>query len=154
VTRDRFSDEPLFGGVELVSELPSALPSGSFQVVFLVEVLEHLLDEHLAPTLDEVRRLLAPGGHVVATTPNDEDLARESVRCPDCGARFHRWQHLRSLDATSIGDLFAAHGFDAVTAEPTNWTPSRLDPLRRLAGRTPPRPHLLYVGVRAGDSSR
>jgi SAM-dependent methyltransferase len=147
ITRRRFAGQPLFGDVEVAARLPSGLRERSFDVVFLVEVLEHLLDDQIGPVLDEARRVLVPGGHVVATTPNDEELAGEAVRCPDCGARFHRWQHLRSFSAASMAALFAGHGFEAHTAEGTNWTPPRLRRVRALLGRPQPRPHLLYVGV-------
>lgn len=39
-----------------------------FDVVFAGEIIEHLFDpEHM---LDEIRRVLAPGGHLILTTPN------------------------------------------------------------------------------------
>src|SRR5262249_22418658 len=101
-TRERFAGEPRFGGGGLATGLPSPRSAGSFDVVFLVEVVEHLLDDQLEPTLAEVHRLLAPGGRVVATTPNAEELAASAVRCPDCGATFHRWQHQRALTTVSI----------------------------------------------------
>lgn len=42
-------------------------PDGSFDSAVLIEVLEHL--EEPTEALREVRRLLAPGGHVVLSTP-------------------------------------------------------------------------------------
>jgi 2-polyprenyl-3-methyl-5-hydroxy-6-metoxy-1,4-benzoquinol methylase len=148
VVKDRFAAEPLFRGVNVADALPSPLCDASFDAVFLVEVLEHLLDEQLEPTLDEVSRLLVPGGHVVATTPNDEHLAAEAIRCPDCGARFHRWQHLRSFTPASISDLFAQFGFEVLSVEATDWNPSRLARLRRVVGRGGRLPHLLYMGLK------
>jgi 2-polyprenyl-3-methyl-5-hydroxy-6-metoxy-1,4-benzoquinol methylase len=146
VTSERFANEPLFGGVAVGSE---TLASGSFDVVLLVEVIEHLLDAQLTPTLAEVRRLLSPGGKVVVTCPNGEDLDMDSLRCPDCGAAFHRWQHLRSLDSRSIAALFEEHGFRTEKAEGVYWglTPSAAV---RTWLRNPgplPKPHLFYVGA-------
>jgi len=143
--RARFASEDLFRGVEVADDLPSPFPDGSFDIVFLVEVVEHLLDEQLEPTMRELLRLLAPGGHVVATTPNAEDLVLESVHCPDCGASFHRWQHQRSLTTDSLGALFT--GFEVVRVEALDWGRSRRSAVRRLLGRGTV-PHLLYVGRR------
>jgi 2-polyprenyl-3-methyl-5-hydroxy-6-metoxy-1,4-benzoquinol methylase len=145
-SRVRFASEDLFRGVEVAGELPSAYPDGSFDVVFLVEVVEHLLDEQLEPTLRELTRLLAPGGHVVATTPNAENLVLESVHCPDCGATYHRWQHQRSFTADSLAALFS--GFEDVRVSALDWRSRRRSRLRRLLRRRGTAPHLLYVGRR------
>ncbi len=144
--RDRFAGESLFLGVETADELPSSLPSAAFDVVFLVEVVEHLLDAQVEPTVREVERLLAPGGHVVVTAPNAEELVHEQVHCPDCGATFHRWQHQRSLTTESVAELFSR--FEPVTVEALDWHPGRRPRLRRRLGLAAGGPHLLYVGRR------
>ena len=141
---DRFASEPLFGGIEVAEGLPSPYPTGSFDVVFLVEVAEHLLDEQVAPTVREVQRLLAPGGHVVVTVPNAEELLFEQVHCPDCGATFHRWQHQRSLTAPSLAEMFDV--FEPVHVEALDWLEAKRAPLRRLLRRSTARPHLFYAG--------
>lgn len=148
-TAERFAGEPLFGGVVVGSEV---LPSESFDVVFLVEVIEHLLDDQIRPTLAEVRRVLREGGAIVVTAPNREDLAAESVRCPDCGAVFHQYQHQRSLDPASISALFEANGFTSVEAKGVYWGLTPYAFLRTWLherGRVP-KPHLLYIGRRDG----
>jgi SAM-dependent methyltransferase len=145
VTRDRFAGEPLLQGV---AAGPAELEPASFDVVFLVEVIEHLLDEQIAPTLAEIRRLLAPGGVVVVTCPNGEDLSAEQVRCPDCGGVFHQFQHVRSFDPASISSLFESHGFTTKTAEGVYWGLTPYAVVRtwlRNPGRLP-KPHLLYIG--------
>lgn len=145
-TAERFRGEPLFQGV---AAAPSELADGSFDVILLVEVIEHLLDEQIPSTLADVRRLLAAGGSVVVTCPNDERLANETIRCPDCGAVFHRWQHMRALTPESISALFEAHGFRTTTATGVYWGLSRATRIR-LRVRRPfaplPAPHLLYIG--------
>jgi cyclopropane fatty-acyl-phospholipid synthase-like methyltransferase len=148
-TEARLGAEPLFQGVVLASGLPSALPEASYDRVLLVEVIEHLLDDQVAPSLAEVRRLLTPGGMVAVTTVNGEDLDASRVRCPDCGATFHRWQHVRSFTPSSISELFEQQGFETVRAEGVYWDLTTLTAarLRLRRPRTPlPRPHLLYVG--------
>jgi SAM-dependent methyltransferase len=144
-TTARFAGEPLFQGV---ASTPDELVDSSFDVVLLVEVIEHLLDDQISSTLAEVHRLLAPGGRVVVTCPNTEKLADDSVRCPDCGAVFHRWQHVRSLDPRSISALFERRGFRTEKAEGVYFGLTPAAAVRtwlRNPGRLP-KPHLLYVG--------
>lgn len=148
LARGRLAGCAGFGGVELAQGLPSGLADGSFDVVLLVEVVEHLLDDQFAPTLAEVARLLVPGGSVVVTTPNAEDLAAARIFCPDCGAVFHPWQHQRSLSSQSIAALMAEHGFQAAGVRELDWASTRLGRLRARVGlATAGRPHLLYTGT-------
>jgi SAM-dependent methyltransferase len=147
MARERLEGMSGFEGVVVAERPPSELPDGAFDVVLLIEIVERLLDEQIAPTFAEVRRLLAPGGSVVITTPYAEPVEQRYVRCPDCGATFHRWQHVRSLDEASGRLLLAEHGFEPQTAEGVFWGLTRLQLLRhRLARR--PMPHLLLSGVK------
>ncbi len=144
-TSERFAGQPLFQGI---AAGPSELEDGSFDVILLVEVIEHLLDDQIPQALAEVHRLLAPGGRVVVTCPNGESLAGDSVRCPDCGAVFHRWQHVRSLDPASISALFERNGFHTEKAEGVYWGLTPYAVVRTWLhnpGRLPT-PHLLYIG--------
>jgi 2-polyprenyl-3-methyl-5-hydroxy-6-metoxy-1,4-benzoquinol methylase len=88
-----------------------------------VEVIEHLSDEQLEGTLDIIKRLLAPGGVIVFTTPNDEDLGASRLYCPECDHVFHRWQHIRSWSAESITAFLTAQGFRDVKAWTTDFSP-------------------------------
>lgn len=106
----RASGHAQFSGAQHISRLPSRLPAGSFDAVFLFEVIEHLNDDYLDQTMQEIFRLLAPGGVVVVTTPNNEDLAQLTRFCPDCGAVFHQWQHVRSWTSASLAECFAKYG--------------------------------------------
>ena len=146
----RFGGNPRFRGVTFAPMLPSPLDPASVDAVFLVEVVEHLRDEPLDGVLAEAHRLLRPGGLVFATCPNAEDLSLEHVRCPECGAGFHRWQHVRSLTAESVERLFSAHGFETRRAEPLTWGETSRQRLRRRLGRAGAHPHLLYVGAARG----
>jgi len=126
------------------------LADGSFDVILFVEGVEHLLDDEIASTLAEIKRLLAPGGAVFATAPNSEDLASTSYRCPDCGGVFHQYQHMRSLDPRSTAELFEAAGFRTEKSVGVYWglTPyARFRTWLRNRGRLP-QPHLYYVGRR------
>ncbi|HEV2764309.1 MAG TPA: class I SAM-dependent methyltransferase, partial [Pyrinomonadaceae bacterium] len=110
--RDRFGSHPLFRGATAVAGLPSPLPEGQFDVVLSVEMVEHLFDEWLTPTFEEFRRLLRPGGTLVVTTPNEEDLTALRVLCPECGGLFHQYQHVRSWSAATLRAALEGHGFE------------------------------------------
>jgi SAM-dependent methyltransferase len=85
--------------------------SGFFDKVILTEVLEHLPEDVLHPTLDEVRRVLEPEGALIGTVPFREDLQSNEVLCPRCETQFHRWGHAQSFDQASLGALLRQHGF-------------------------------------------
>src|SRR6516164_4390075 len=68
-----------------------------FDVIFMFEVIEHILDDDLADTFALIGRLLAPDGRLIITAPNNEDLELASVVDPRGEVLFHRWQHVRTL---------------------------------------------------------
>jgi 2-polyprenyl-3-methyl-5-hydroxy-6-metoxy-1,4-benzoquinol methylase len=86
----------------------------SFDAVFMIEVIEHILDEQVGSTLELIRRFLKPSGRLVVTTPNSENLDHAMCVCPTDGSVFHRWQHVRSFSAASLTALLKEHGFEPV----------------------------------------
>ena len=58
-------------------------PSSSFHVVLLIDVIEHLTRQDLFDTLDEVYRILKPGGRCIAHVPNAEGLYGMRIRYGD-----------------------------------------------------------------------
>ena len=103
------------------AEMP--FESETFDVVCLSEVLEHLADDVLERTLDEVRRVLRPGGAFLGTVPAREDLELSTAVCPDCGKSFHRWGHVRSFSAASLSELLGrAFTVEHLSSRPfPNW---------------------------------
>jgi SAM-dependent methyltransferase len=101
----------------------------SMEVVVISEVLEHLGgDNILERALEEIERVLKPGGRIVGTVPAREDLSRQMVVCPDCGKQFHRWGHAHSFDVSSVrtllGRLFSVRQVSErlfVTWSTLNW---------------------------------
>ena len=87
--------------------------SNFFDIVFLVETIEHLTDIYLHTMLKKINRVLKPGGIIVVTTPNEENLEKANVHCPDCGATFHQMQHIRNWNVRKIEAL--ANDFDFET---------------------------------------
>lgn len=151
--RRKLGAHPRFRGITRASGLPTPLPDASEDAVFLVEVIEHLLDDQLVATVDELHRLVVAGGQVVVTTPNREDLAQSTVMCPECGAVFHRWQHVRSFSAGSLEALMSSRGFRTVRCTAALF--GNRDPLQEFAHRLRLvmgrafLPHLVYIGRKA-----
>jgi ubiquinone/menaquinone biosynthesis C-methylase UbiE len=95
--------------LEIDGELPFA--DGSFDAVFSSEVIEHVADT--ARWLSEVRRVLAPGGRVLLTTPSHGRLRlllggieRYSEPLGD---------HLHLYTARSLRALLADFGFGEIS---------------------------------------
>lgn len=111
-----------FKGAKHVNSLPTDLSEAHFDVVLLLEVAEHLNDAYLDGTLAEVARLLKQGGVVVITTPNEEDISKSKKFCPECGAIFHEWQHLRSWSVPSLSACLKQHGFNLRSVKTLDFT--------------------------------
>ncbi len=118
---DRFKNNMLFEEAHLLKDYPSPFPDGFFDLVITTEVIEHLNDQDLNLMFKEANRLLAPGGYICVTTPNNEDLAENSVMCPDCGCVFHRWQHVRSWTAHSLQESLKQYSFHPILVKPMAW---------------------------------
>ncbi len=107
-----------FKGAVKLSQLPAPeLQAGFFDAAFLLETIEHLIPPYLENTFTELGRVIRPGGHIIITTPSNEDLDMQKVYCPGCGAHFHRVQHVNSFSEKSITDLLSRHGFKKVYCE-------------------------------------
>lgn len=144
--RERLGAHPNLSATFRVGEVP---PGTAYDAVYVVETVEHVLDRHEAQFFANVAGLLRPGGVVVVTTPNAEELSAETVFCPHCRHEFHRWQHVRSFDAGSLSAYFGARGFERVAAFTTDF--SARTPWQALKARLRPllarkNPHLVYVG--------
>ncbi|MCX7900999.1 MAG: class I SAM-dependent methyltransferase [Burkholderiaceae bacterium] len=94
----------LASGDKAVTGFAQALPcpSSVFDAVIVSEVLEHVDDDVLRATLEEVRRVLKPGGAFIGTVPAEENLLDNEVVCPHCGELFHRWEHVRSFTRAQL----------------------------------------------------
>ena len=148
----RAASDPRFVAAHYLQQLPVPLPDASVDAAFLIEVVEHVTDHYLEPILREMRRLLKPGGRLVITTPNAEDLAASTRLCPECGAVFHEWQHVRTWDADSLSAYVARFEFAPARVEArdffaTSMARAAFNGLRRWVNGTA-KPHLLGVFTR------
>ena len=149
VVEKRLAGNSLFRGVQLIRQLPTDIPDGRYDRVFLIEAIEHLLDDDLEATMTELQRIVPVGGFLIVTTPNDEKLARAESICPDCGCIFHPVQHVRSWDKDSLSDIMRRFGFETVACRPlylqSGWVQTLiLTGLAKAIRR--PLPNLLFIG--------
>lgn len=82
-----------------------------FDVVLLMEVIEHVLDEDFVSVLERVSRFVKPGGYLIVSTPNNESLESSGVYCPVSDTFFHPWQHVRSFTPSQLAECIGENGF-------------------------------------------
>jgi SAM-dependent methyltransferase len=92
---------------------PLPLEDGTVDVVWASEVIEHVVD--VTAWLSEVRRVLAPGGRLLLTTPYHGRVQAAIVSLTRFESHFHPLSdHVRFLTRRSLGALLDAFGFDDV----------------------------------------
>ena len=140
----RFAGNSHFKG----AAVGTGLPDGIADTVTMLEVVEHLDDVALVRLIEEAWRILKVGGHLVLTTPNDEDLEGAKRMCPECGAVFHHMQHVRSWTGEGLSAFLRAHGFTRKSANATLLTHHRglVGVLHKLRFARLKQPNLVYIG--------
>jgi SAM-dependent methyltransferase len=128
-------------GIHYVVATADALPfrEGAFELVGSFDVLEHLPDDHAG--LQEQRRVVRPGGHVVTAVPADPRL---------WSAHDEAVGHYRRYTEASFRDLAGAVGLQVDRAThffSFLWLPARLT--RRRPLRTQPPGSGDGIGARA-----
>ncbi len=152
----RFADARLVEGVMAVDDLDDF--GGFFDTVFLIETIEHLPDRHLDPAVGRILSVLKPGGWLVVSTPNDEDLEAAEVYCPVSRIAFHPMQHLRSWNTDNLSAFLKRAGFADVACLETDLQAlpyhSRAEMAKRLFKRAFYRgykdPHLVAFARKPG----
>lgn len=93
------------------SELNQSFSNNSFDIILLIETIEHLRTDLLKSTLNIIYKLLKPGGYIIVTTPFDEDLKANSIYCPFCDAAHHHMQHLQSFTKERLANVLMDNEF-------------------------------------------
>ncbi len=88
-------------------ETLNGLAPDSLDAVLSMDVLEHLTRDELIPVIDEVRRVLAPGGRWIVNVPNAESPLFGRVRYGDP-------THELAFTSESLRTLLVASGFRSV----------------------------------------
>ncbi len=111
---------PLFN-LEVVPRYP--LPPASFDLIFFCETLEHLVVNPF-PVFRKIRRLLAPGGHLIISLPNAVRLT--NFACMLDGYNFFdlyqpqngiHGRHNREFTLDEMKTLLTLHGLMVLRAE-------------------------------------
>lgn len=135
---------------------------GIADAVLFSEVIEHLVDPDSA--LDELHRVLRPGGHLLLSTPNLAAWYNRALILAGVQPVFSEVSlrgihgrpgsqvvgHLRLYTARALRSLLPAAGFEIVriTGAPYHDVPRPLRPLDRLACRAPSLASILLVHAR------
>jgi len=122
IANQRFQDHRLWKGCRAISE---PLLTGHFDMAFCVETIEHPLKDDLDLLFEFLFSALKQGGYAIFTTPNEEDLDANSIACPECGAEFHRWQHVRRWTVKELTERLEMEGFEVVFCEGMSFQPFR-----------------------------
>ena len=114
-----FKDEGLeIGLLQQDISKPTDL-EGAFEAIFCLDILEHV--EHLGEAIKNIKKILKPGGVLIATLPWKENLDNSMVVCPKCHHRFHRVGHFHSFHSYGdirqmLGDNFSIISFGFIPA--------------------------------------
>ena len=146
----QYNNFPDFKGAFLLDELFKL--NKRFDVILVIEVIEHLGDEFLNPLLENVKKLVNPGGKVIFTTPNNENLEDSEVYCAVCDHTFHRWQHVRSWNSESLTAYIEKHGLKVESCFATDFSnvppPGFLKKIKHSVRNyfySPSKPHLVAI---------
>jgi len=124
-TNTRFDGVESFAGAQCITDL-SDLPENYYDLILMTEVIEHLSPDETPSVLRKLATLAAPGGRVLITTPNDENLKTMDVMCPDCGCTFHRWQHQQSWTLERLRELVIAAQLTPCKSAKIRWGGTRI----------------------------
>jgi predicted SAM-dependent methyltransferase len=94
------------------------VPSGSVDLVFSGESIEHVTKEEAGRVFAEVRRVLKPGGSFCFDTPN-----RRVTRIQVGDRQFINADHKHEYTHSELMGMLERHGFTVVEAKGLNWVP-------------------------------
>jgi len=86
-----------------------------FDLIFAIEVIEHLDDDKLGSAIKFMKNHLTSKGVIIFTTPNREDLEKSYIYCPESDVVFHRWQHVRSWSEGELAEYLKKEFNEVVT---------------------------------------
>ncbi len=116
----------------------------TYDVVFLLDILEHLTPDELFAVLDSVNRRLNPGGKVIITVPNGAGLFGMRIRYGDL-------THENCYTPGSMGQALSTTGFTDVCTYEIRPVPHGLkSAVRSVLWRIMTLPHRLLLAAETG----
>ena len=113
------------------------LPTRSVDLVWCSEVMEHVGD--VGGLLNDVRRVLRPGGRLLITTPHHGRLQGALIALSRFDTHFDPLgQHLRFFTRTSLRRALESTGFEQITVRATGGMPPLRSSLVARAVRSQP----------------
>lgn len=83
-----------------------------FDSIVCTEVIEHVRPYDTEAFVQALVRRMKPGGRLLLTTPNSENLKANEAYCPVCDSTFHRWQHQRNWTLQGLREFLARYGLE------------------------------------------
>jgi 2-polyprenyl-3-methyl-5-hydroxy-6-metoxy-1,4-benzoquinol methylase len=97
-----------------------------FDLIFCTEVIEHLYDSDLQKLIKTLISLKSPNGYIIFSTPNNEVIEDSLILNPINNKLFHRWQHVRSWNKSSLQKFLIENNFkEFYFIETTLWNYSQ-----------------------------
>lgn len=118
-----------------------AQPDAAFDLITVLDVLEHFTREELLPLIDEIARVLLPGGRLIVHVPNGEAITPGVIRYGDLThelaftqASLRQLAHACGLKAVAFAeDRPVAHGAISAIRAVLWWTMTLNFRLLRMA---------------------
>jgi ubiquinone/menaquinone biosynthesis C-methylase UbiE len=80
------------------------LKNKSIDLVFSSEMVEHLPDDVFDKAIAEMKRVSKK--YIFLTFPNNENIKKQLIGCPNCSYEFNKSYHLRTINIEVIKQLF------------------------------------------------
>ena len=101
---------------------------GTFDLILVTEVLEHLSEQSYIQALNEINQLRAK--YILISVPFDENLDIDICKCNECDTTFHPSHHCRSF----LQDWYTRQflGYDAMVVSYTSMIPTKNTTIAQL----------------------
>ena len=129
-TKKRTAGKSNLKQLVLIDKLPLPFKDEQFDSITLIETIEHLQDEVLHETMQELFRILKHNGKIFISTPFNEKLDDNLIFCPFCKSEFHHMQHMQTFNVAALHALANRHGFGIEDCVNTDIQRLKLGPVK------------------------
>lgn len=110
-----------FKGVKLFDGEKLPFSDNEFDLITCTECIEHVLDMHMSTFLSELYRVQKKDGVILITTPNEENIQKSQICCPNCNTVYHPQGHVRSFSSYTLTDLMEKYRYKTVLCGGTDF---------------------------------